>query len=204
MKLDLASILLLVVAKSGNAEFCGCGDLCENVWDTVATASDGSYSCGERINWLQTAMGFDEAGACAKVSSEFTDGPCGPVCDPTKCNAPSRCGCTSCTKDVLDSNAGGFSCENRINWVTENKGVSEEDACKLVGDEYPSICGMCHTDRCGSFPPGPTPPAPGPPSSGGKVKVLSYNTQYTGYADGRFSNYAGKRNIIPEREYMIN
>ena len=72
------------------------------------------------------------------------------------------CGCTSCTKDVLDSNAGGFSCKNRINWIIANKGFSEEDACKLVGDEYPSICGMCHTDRCGSFPPGPTPPPPGP------------------------------------------
>ena len=140
--------------------YCGCDSCDQDVWDTVATASDGSYSCGARINWMQTVMGFDEEGACTKVSSEFIDGPCGPVCDPTKCNAPSMCGCTSCTKDVLDSIAGGFSCENRINWVIENKGFSEADACKLVGDEYPSICGMCHADHCGPLPPTPPPTPP--------------------------------------------
>lgn len=65
----------------------------------------------------------------------------------------------------------------------DNYGSSEADACELVADEYPSICGLCH---CGSFPPTPT------PVPGGTVKVMSYNTEYTGYRDGRFSNFASE------------
>ena len=68
------------------------------------------------------------------------------------------CGCTSCTQDVLSQIAGGYSCAARINWVIRNKGMSSLSACKLVADEFPSICGRCHADRCGSVPT----PTPGP------------------------------------------
>lgn len=45
----------------------------------------GTYSCGERITWLQT-QGYDEVGACVKVAGEtFSDGSC-TVCDPGKCD----------------------------------------------------------------------------------------------------------------------
>lgn len=36
------------------------------------------------MTWLQTAKGYDEASACAKVASEFKDGPCG-GCNPNLC-----------------------------------------------------------------------------------------------------------------------
>jgi len=49
------------------------------VWDSVATDANGSYTCGSRIDWLQDT-GYSEHDACAKVSSEFIDGPCGPAC----------------------------------------------------------------------------------------------------------------------------
>ena len=98
------------------------------------------------------------------------------------------CGCTSCTENVLNSIADGHSCKGRIQWVIENYEYSESEACKLVADEYPSICGTCHSEHCGSFPPSPTPP----PVSGMSLKVMSYNTEYTGYWDGRFDNFAGE------------
>mmetsp|Transcript_39783 Transcript_39783/g.95737 ORF Transcript_39783/g.95737 Transcript_39783/m.95737 type:complete len:538 (-) Transcript_39783:1646-3259(-) len=229
------------------AAYCGCDSCTQSVWDSYATDKDGSFTCGARVNWLQVILGYDEAGACAKVSDEFLDGPCGPVCDPRKCaseypptTAPSRkpitpskspsktpshepskkptsipsaapsrrltaapttaprkdstpspttsanrmCRCASCTEAVLKSIANGYSCVSRINWVIKNNALSEADACKLVADEYPSICGLCHSGHCGSFPPSPTPVA------GSTVKVMSYNTEYTGYRDGRLDNFA--------------
>lgn len=70
------------------------------------------------ITWLQTSLGYDETSACAKVSDEFPQGTCGPMCDPRVCNpptfeppnAPSRqeiayCGCDSCGQSVWDSPA---------------------------------------------------------------------------------------------------
>lgn len=73
-----------------------------------------------------------------------------------------------------------------MNWVMENYDMNEGDACKLVADEYPSICGVCHADHCGDFPPTPT------PVDMGTVKVMSYNTEYTGYRDGRMPAFAAK------------
>lgn len=69
-------------------------------------------------------------------------------------------------------------------WAVENYRISEEDACNLVAEEYPSICGTCHVNHCGSFPPTPT------SVSGGTITAMSYNTEYTGYWDGRFSSFA--------------
>ena len=63
------------------------------------------------------------------------------------------CGCPSCTQATLNQIAGGYSCGARINWVMKNKGMSQVSACKLVANEYPSICGKCHADRCGSVSP---------------------------------------------------
>jgi len=73
----------------------------------------------------------------------------------------------------------------------DNYGYTESQACKLVADEYPSICGLCHSEHCGSFPPAPTrPPSVSSPIQVDSVKVMSYNTEYTGYWDGRIDNFA--------------
>lgn len=66
------------------------------------------------------------------------------------------CGCPSCTQAVMSQKADGHSCAARIDWVIRNKGMSSLSACKFVADEFPSICGRCHADRCGSAPT-PTP-----------------------------------------------
>lgn len=56
-------------------------DDCGAVWDKVATDSSGSFSCGERISWLQTADGgrLNMAVAKKRVAREFPSicGPCG-------------------------------------------------------------------------------------------------------------------------------
>ena len=43
----------------------------EDIWEALATDSDGTYSCGSRITWLQSNRGYDESEACAIVSLEF-------------------------------------------------------------------------------------------------------------------------------------
>jgi len=65
--------------------FCGCDSCTKQVWDAIATDASGSYTCGARIIWLQTANDYSESSACAQVSLEFSNGPCGPFCDPSKC-----------------------------------------------------------------------------------------------------------------------
>lgn len=53
---------------------------CEDVWDTPAIDSNGSWSCGERIEWLVSSRGFSNADARAQVVREIptTCGPCAP------------------------------------------------------------------------------------------------------------------------------
>ena len=49
-----------------------------------------------------------------------------------------RCGCSTCTRNVLDTLAGNYSCGDRINWLQRVDGYSEIDACKKVaGEEFP-------------------------------------------------------------------
>lgn len=68
-----------------------------------------------------------------------------------------KCGCASCTQEVLDTITNGFSCGSRINWVVSNTGSSETDACALVGgEEYPSICGSCDPNNCNNSNSSPT------------------------------------------------
>ena len=91
------------------------------------------------------------------------------------------CGCSSCTGNIFNSLADGHTCGDRIQWVIENYEYIEEEACKLVADEYPSICGSCHSGHCGSLSPAPTrPTASSPIQDGPAMKVMSYNTEYTG------------------------
>lgn len=64
------------------------------------------------------------------------------------------CGCPSqCNSSVLDlvatDDAGSFTCRDRIMWVMENLGQTQEDACASVSNEFPSICGQgCNPYSC--------------------------------------------------------
>lgn len=69
-------------------------------------------------------------------------------------NGP-KCGCQSCTQQVLAYLADGYSCGSRIDWVVSNMGYTENNACKLVGgEEYSSNCGDCDPNNCNN--PSPT------------------------------------------------
>jgi hypothetical protein len=62
--------------------YCGCNSCTRPVWDTIVTDAGGSFSCGSRITWLQTAQGYSEASACQRVASEF---PSVCLCDTMSC-----------------------------------------------------------------------------------------------------------------------
>eukprot|EP00980_Cylindrotheca_fusiformis_P029371 scaffold23456_cov144-Cylindrotheca_fusiformis.AAC.5 len=64
------------------------------------------------------------------------------------------CGCpATCTPQQLDrmaqDSSGNYSCRERIEWVIGNLGSTEEQACKTVSGEFPSICAQaCNPDAC--------------------------------------------------------
>ncbi|EOD07184.1 hypothetical protein EMIHUDRAFT_198514 [Emiliania huxleyi CCMP1516] len=85
----------------------------------------------------------------------------------------------SCTEAVLATPAVGpdssASCGGRIQWVMDNMGKSEADACQQVGEEFPPLCGPCAPEGIPpSLPPSPSGPA-------GALSIMSYNTKYDGY-----------------------
>ncbi|KAL7523711.1 hypothetical protein ACHAXR_000300, partial [Thalassiosira sp. AJA248-18] len=71
-----------ILPQPSQVSYCGCNSCTQQVWDAMATDGSGSYSCGSRISWLQSAQGDSEAGACGKVASDFP-GIC--LCDPNSC-----------------------------------------------------------------------------------------------------------------------
>ena len=64
------------------------------VWDTNA----GGYTCGARVTYLQTALGYSYGAACAQVYSEFP----GTCCRTSFCSSHSLGSVISCP-NVLDS-----------------------------------------------------------------------------------------------------
>ena len=64
---------------------CGCAETCTNeVLSRMATDSNGSHSCRDRITWVISTMGFTEGQACGRVSAEFPS-ICGSGCNPESC-----------------------------------------------------------------------------------------------------------------------
>ena len=125
----------------------------------------GDYSCGARIEWLMNTQSLSELNACRQVSDEFPS-ICGPSCHPDQCDItrspsevpsnsptieiPSPCGCKACTDQILDTDAGGYSCRARIEWLQNVSGYTERDACiKVANEEFPGVCGpSCDPLRC--------------------------------------------------------
>jgi len=75
------------VPTSPSRFHCGCNECTDEVWDVVA---DG-FTCGSRIQWLQSSESsifggpFDEVTSCRKVSEEFPEA-CGWFCNPGTCS----------------------------------------------------------------------------------------------------------------------
>mmetsp|Transcript_43333 Transcript_43333/g.48510 ORF Transcript_43333/g.48510 Transcript_43333/m.48510 type:complete len:1556 (-) Transcript_43333:209-4876(-) len=98
-----------------------------------------------------------------------------PIQEPTS-PTPVRCGgCNTCTEDVWNTLAGPYSCGERITYLEQASeqtlvsldifipSFNEEEACRFVTDEYPTIC-TCTCDGGESDDdPDPTPaPTPAP------------------------------------------
>lgn len=143
---------------------CGCSSCTSAVLDKDANG----YKVRDRIDWLVANTGQSEQEACSTVCGDEFLGVCGSDCNPSQCGVTDiptknptpkpvtgsptkkRCGCSSCTTSVLGRDAGGVSVGNRIDWVMDNMGRSEEDACDLVcGVEYPDVCEECDCDGGG-------------------------------------------------------
>lgn len=151
--------------------FCGCSGCDAAAFDVFA----GQYKCGDRISYLQAALGFSEDRACRRVAGEEFPSECG-VCDPTTC-APlptisprsvplvGRCGCPSCDDDAWNAMAENYSCGSRISWLQSALSYSEADACKQVAsDEFPEECGRCDPSRYNDATNNPTAQPTNPPT----------------------------------------
>lgn len=139
-----------------------CG--CFSCTDSVLNNNDANgHSCGARIDWLQTSAServggpYDEYDSCRKVSGEFQE-ECGRFCHPDECDNTSfvtennddgakYCGIASCSDTIWNTDADGYSCGGRIEWLQTSDAVggpyNEDEACHIVGEEFPEICGQC-------------------------------------------------------------
>jgi beta-glucanase (GH16 family) len=136
---------------------CGCAETCTaSVLDKIATDTSGSFSCRDRITWQLENLLYSEEDACATSSREFPD-TCGQGCNPYTCEGRSievvDCGCGSQCVAALDNMAtdvsGSFSCHNRMLWLMEFLGRTEEEACAQVGNAFPTECGIgCNSALC--------------------------------------------------------
>merc|ERR1719203_1923243 len=70
--------------------YCGCSTCTGTVWNTPVTDFAGTFSCGQRIIFLQTPEGGSksEYDSCKQIAEEFPSGQCGPVCNPMLCDSP--------------------------------------------------------------------------------------------------------------------
>jgi Glycosyl hydrolase family 81 C-terminal domain len=51
----------------------------------------------------------------------------------------------TCTSAVLNTLAGGYTCQDRILWLVNVQGMTEDAACTQIAvTEYPDQCGACH------------------------------------------------------------
>ena len=70
------------------------------------------------------------------------------------------CNCNTCTEDVWNSDADGFTCGNRIAWLRDTMGRTEEQACSSVaGEEFPIKCRGCDPNTCEGGGNTPNPPS---------------------------------------------
>jgi hypothetical protein len=147
--------------SSTNTTYCSCQSCTSTVWNTPA----GEYTCGERISYLYTQVAASypsQESACRRIAGLEFPNQCG-ACDPRSCDDKvyTGCGCESCTEEILQRQAGDFTCQERISWIQLNDVTvnnSEEAACRKVSNEYSTICGpQCNPDQCPPSAPVPSP-----------------------------------------------
>jgi len=121
---------------------CGVPETCTET--VLANDADG-FSCNDRISFL-ISQGQSQLAACDQVAViEFPSqcGPCAPPPLSVDCSRPD-----TCTRAVLSTDAEGFSCNDRIDFLINSLGQSEAGACKQIAAvEFPSQCGGCNPNQ---------------------------------------------------------
>jgi len=88
-------------------------------------------------NVPSTAITTESAPAPAPTATENT-----PSTGTTTSTAP--CGCDACDMITWNRDAGGYSCGDRIQYLTQEPSKTQKDACRQVGGvEFPGQCGAC-------------------------------------------------------------
>ena len=74
-------------SPSQEVSYCGCSTCTNTIWNTHVTDGAGTFTCGQRISWLQSTDGGlkTEYESCKQVGEEFPSY-CGPACNPLLCN----------------------------------------------------------------------------------------------------------------------
>jgi len=72
--------------NSATVSYCGCRHCTLAVLNSMAGEDQ---SCGDRIKQIQSTQHTTERDACIQVANHYYPTVCGPVCDPTKCEAAS-------------------------------------------------------------------------------------------------------------------
>lgn len=154
---------------------------CADVWSNDAEG----YTCGARIEWV-TTNGDPACADCqnnidaskAFIAGQFPD-VCG-VCGTVSTAAPSAAPPVSAScEDVWDTDADGFTCGQRIDWVIgHGDGACADcqnnaDASRaFIAGQFPVACGVCGTASATTTTtatpatPAPTPSSPGPSPGG--------------------------------------
>lgn len=126
-------------APSARSIDCSLPETCTS---TVLSRVAGGFPCGERIEFLMRTQGETQLSACTKIAKVEYPQECGPCAPPTpevNCGRPS-----TCTISVLEKDAAGFSCGDRILFLIKSNGKSETEACTQVAvTEFPQQCGAC-------------------------------------------------------------
>jgi hypothetical protein len=136
--------------------------------DVLSDDADG-HTCGARITWMQNNRGMTEVQARDAVAQEFPN-ECGACRAATTSPRPTTT--TTSTRLVVtceaiwNNLADGYSCGSRIEWLRQNRGMTDMQARNLVATEFPIECGACRDSSPTPAPtqaptPAPT-PSPGP------------------------------------------
>jgi hypothetical protein len=138
-----------------------------NLWNFLGANVPDGMSDGQRIEvviddftYEPASVSFIEEGEyCSKhcqcqgscINSKCSStGPATPTSSPVSSPPTTTCGCSTCTDAALNTMAGAYTCGDRIDYLQNDIGFSEVDACKRVaGVEFPDECAPCDPDRCG-------------------------------------------------------
>lgn len=126
---------------------CGSCDItltCDDVWDDPATNSGGRYTCGQRIEWLESADGGGRTAAVARNEiAESFQANCGHCYTEIPESEQVTVGCDKADEaSAWHYMAGGYTCGARIEYLMSAEGGSKtlEDAKNSVASEFDAEC----------------------------------------------------------------